>query len=242
MKKGIAISTYFCEKTYKNRLSVFKQSIDSLIKTDFDGNIFIIDDGSTINDHLQYIKDNYNKIIIVKKENNGGIARTKNTSIRVLLENNCDIGFVADDDIHYKNGWDLKYQIAITTTKIPHFCFFWHREEAFCDEREYNEFKILFTNVVSGCFFTITKKLINAVGYFKIFPYKYGHEHTNFTARCRSHKQIPFFCDIIDAQNYLCLINPQDIHSSLGEIDQEQMNKNESLIWVGLHKKESCIE
>ena len=106
IKVGIAISTFSESKTCAKRYEIIKRSLDSLEKviqqTTFNVYVVIVVDGSVPKRHYN-ILSKYNFIIYQKKQN-GGVARTKNTCIRLLLEQNTDIGFLADDDVLYKNN------------------------------------------------------------------------------------------------------------------------------------------
>ena len=81
----------------------FKESIISLLNTNFDGPIFLIDDCSNNEEHLNFVKDldKDKRITIYIKKERAGISKIKNTSIRLLLESDVDILFLADDDVYY---------------------------------------------------------------------------------------------------------------------------------------------
>ena len=241
MKTAIGISTYLTNETINDRLSIIKKSIDSLVNTNYNGDIYIIDDGSNIKEHLEYIKNiNDSRIYIIERKENGGIAKTKNTSIKLILENN-DIGFLADDDVLYKNGWDALYENAIRDTKFEHFTLYVE------DRKEIPIIKINNTNIlklphIDGCFLTISKNIINQIGYFKIFPYKFGHEHSNFTIRCKANNLIPHYMDVENSNKYLSLVPESLSNRSLKNIDKTQFNANEKLIWDNIYEKERRIE
>ena len=111
IKIGIAISTYTEEKTEAKRYEIIERSLQSLQEvvktTKVKTYVVIVVDGEVPEKHMNLLsKYNFN---IFKKSQNGGVARTKNTSIRLLLEENVDIGFLADDDVLYKEGCLEKY-------------------------------------------------------------------------------------------------------------------------------------
>jgi hypothetical protein len=242
MSFGISISTYFGKETKKERLEYFKQSIQSLYETSFDGKVFVVDDGSSWKEHIEYVNDlNDERFFIYKKEVNGGISKTKNTGIRLILENGFDKGVLVDDDVVFYEGWDKKYKDAMEKTGIPHFT-------VFCDKKrilktKFKNYEILRLPYVNGLFMTFTKKLIDCVGYFKVMPYKYGHEHSNFSLRCLHYGQIPFFCDIVDSKKYVLLIPESGKSPSIGNLkkeDKEHINKNAKFLHS--KNKEICIE
>ena len=128
LKVGIAISTFTEEKTDNKRYNIINKSLISLNKivkeTKLNVYVIIVVDGKVPKKH-QDILNKYNSIFnISTRPNNGGVARTKNTSIRLLLEQKIDIGFLADDDVLYKSECLEKYCNTILLGKIHHMCFF----------------------------------------------------------------------------------------------------------------------
>lgn len=233
----LTISTYFGNNTSIERLDIFKDSIASLIKTNFNGNIYIVDDGSTTDDHLSFVERlHIPNLTIVKKPLNSGIARTKNTCLR-LIHSHGGIGFLADDDLIYGENWSSEYEQAIIKTNIHHFCAF--IEGAQTDPIVINNVSLRSTPWVNGCFLTVTKQLIDHIGYFKVMEYGYGHEHSNFTLRCRHNKAIPSFLDI----NNKVISVHQKSHDikSMNNIDPEKMKQNEVVAMSDL-SKHNCRE
>ena len=109
VKIGIAISTFTENKTCDRRYEIIEKSLNSLNtylqSTNLNIYTVLVVDGDIPERH-DTILENINKlnknIHIYKREKNGGVARTKNTSIRLLLEQNVDVGFLMDDDVYYK--------------------------------------------------------------------------------------------------------------------------------------------
>ena len=97
---------YTEEKTNAKRYEIIDKSLQSLQEvlktTKINTYVVIIVDGKIPKRHNELLsKYNFN---IFRRPKNGGVARTKNTSIRLLLEQKVDIGFLADDDVLYKQG------------------------------------------------------------------------------------------------------------------------------------------
>ncbi len=241
MSVGISISTFFDDNTSKKRHIIFQESIQSLLNTDFDGKIFIVDDGSSIHNHLNFLSSFADeRLCITQKNTNGGISKCKNTGTRLILESGLDIGFLADDDVIYKNGWDKQYVTAIKGTQIPHFCCFVDAQKN-TQVIKINDTNIIKTPYVNGAFLSFTKNLIDNIGYFKIMPYKYGHEHSNFSRRCLYYKQIPFFCDVVDSNNYVNIHEDSTKEKSIACIDKLKFNMNNQIACTSFDKCH-CIE
>ena len=111
MKYALSIITYFTKEILdRGRLDLFKKSINSLIKSNFEGPVFLVDDGSSVTNHIDYVRGlNDSRINIVLKDTNGGLSKMFNTGIRLILDEGCDYGFLANDDIVYSKDWFTPY-------------------------------------------------------------------------------------------------------------------------------------
>lgn len=262
IKIGIAISTYSEEKTQIKRYNIIEKSLKSLENilknTKLNVYVIIIVDGNVPKIHNEILnKFNFS---IYRRPNNGGVARTKNSSIRLLLEQNIDIGFLADDDVEYKTGCIEKYAEAIQKSKLPHLGFCQVnpivRPKNLWKKHGYVKFNINGIELMKhsgrsvGCWLSFTPELIKKIGYFKVMPGKYGYEHVNFTYRCIHSKIIPHACDIVNPLNYIDHIGFEAVglnewnknHSISEEIRVKENKKNEKLWKIDLDKYINNIE
>jgi len=249
IKIGIAISTYSEEKTEEKRYKIINRSLQSLQEvlktTKINPYIIIVVDGKVPKRHINLLnKYNFN---VYKRPQNGGVAKTKNTSIRLLLEQKVDIGFLVDDDVLYKDGCLEKYCDVILKGKIHHIGFT-QMHPLVHPENQWTKMGYIKTNMNGqeimkhsgggvGCWLSFTPKLIKKIGYFKVMEGKYGYEHINFTHRCVYHKMIPHACDIVDPFSYMDHIGFEPVgynkftksHSISNErrINENEKNRNE---------------
>jgi hypothetical protein len=269
---GIAISTYTQECTDSSRFLIIERSLDSLqnyIKKNLNNNhsdlikyiyVVVVVDGKIPPKHQDILKKYEKTFDIYYRPVNGGVARTKNTSIRLLLEKQVDIGFLMDDDVEYKDNWLDKYVSTIKNGNIHHM--------SYCQMPELvhpkNEWKKMgyyqdSINDISimrhggggvGCLLTFTPELIDKIGYFKVMNGKYGYEHINFTHRAIYHGLIPFVSDIIDSYKYIDHIGFQPIgynkfkksHSIDDDYRKKENSKNYQDWQKNLHIIEKCFE
>ena len=269
---GIAISTYTQETTQKSRFEIIEKSLDSLHKymeqsqvnnseSKFDNiHIIIVVDGKIPIIHHNILKKYENIFEIYYRQTNGGVARTKNTSIRLLMEKKVDVGFLMDDDVEYKDNWLEEYTSVIKDGGIHHM--------SYCQMPEIvhprNEWKKMgyyqdSINNISimrhggggvGCLLTFTPELINKIGYFKVMKGKYGYEHINFTHRAIYHGLIPFVSDIMNSDKYIDHIgfkpvsyNKFDKSHSIDDTFRKNENSKNCQEWKkNLHIIEECIE
>jgi glycosyltransferase involved in cell wall biosynthesis len=242
MNTGLAISTYFCEKTPPERLGIFKKSIESLFATGYTDFICVVDDGSTNTDHLTWIESlNIDVKILVIRHRHGGIAKTKNVCIRTLLDAGVDVGFLADDDMLYKNSaWADRYAQAVLHTGIDHYSYF--LEDKPCEVFSRGGVSIRKTPSVNGCFMTFTKSLVDKIGYFKILPHDYGHEHSNFSIRAARLAGPDGFYDLEGSGDLLELVGESVTHKSIGSVDYDLFSENERSAILTEFKYEPFIE
>lgn len=203
-KIGLAISTYFGENTGSKRLNIFFTSIYSLITSGFDGKIVIVDDCSTTDYHLNHLPKISDAIQVIRRPVNNGLSRCKNTCIKSLLD--CDFMFLADDDLIYNGEWWRLYVEASTKSGISHFSHYTPQiDHQPARVVEVNGAAIKQHFQLNGTLLFMTKELIADLGGFAIMPYKFGHEHSNFTLRCLLSRKIPFFCDVAKSEEYVQL-------------------------------------
>ena len=262
MKIGIAISTYSNQNTNDNRYTLINQSLLSLKKnikhSEYQTYVVIVVDGNVPQKHIDILKK-YPFDIHIKKIN-GGVARVKNTSIRLLLEQNINIGFLADDDVLYKKDFLKPYVNSIIKGNILHMGYCQVPEKVHPRKEweslgyiktEYNGVEVMKHGGKSvGCWLSFTPELIKQIGYFKVMEGKYGYEHINFTLRCIEQKIIPYAIDIINPEEYISHIGflpfgPNKFlktHSLENDIRIKENNKNKSEYLKDLDKFFQCIE
>lgn len=262
MKIGIAISTYTEEKTDSSRYNIIERSLSSLENyvniTKLNLYIVVVIDGKIPSRHQELLKKyNFN---IYQKEKNGGVARTKNTSIRLLLEQTIDYGFLMDDDVEYKEGCFEKYVDTMIQTGSHHMSFC-QMPELVHPKSEWSKMGYIKTNYKGveimkhggggvGCLLSFTPELINKIGYFKVMNGKYGYEHINFTHRAIYSGLIPYVCDIMESDKYIDHIGFEPIgynkfkksHSISENYRKSENNKNREEWKTNFDKYEICDE
>jgi len=210
MNKSIAFSTYISKDNTSNRIDIFKQCIDSLYETNYNGTVIIVDDCSITDKHLNYASQ-YNPDI-VQKSKRGGIAKNKNTGIRKCIEYGSELIFLSDDDVLFINSdWCDYYEEAYKATNIQHMSYaLSNAAQKKSKIVEVNNYKIRQTPIVNGCFLMLTKKLVDKIGYFKCMSEPYGHEHSNFSMRYQRYCGGKFY-DIINSNDLISHKNTTNI-------------------------------
>lgn len=180
----------------------------SLKNSGYPGLVSIIDDGSTDPEHLACLEALAPVASVVLRPKRGGIARAKNTALRILQDSQVDLGFLAEDDIEFPPGWWDAYTEAHIATGIEHFSWAWDDDpsgEMEKVERLIRGFPVMDTSRVNGVFLTFTPTVLQVVGGFKILPALWGHEHTQWTRRIVHADLAPFFADLPYSDRYVGL-------------------------------------
>jgi hypothetical protein len=195
-----------------------RDALGSLRRTSFRGPVIIVDDGSSCTRHLQFLdrlerSGNYE---IIRRPVNGGISRAKNTCLRELAERDVEIGFLAEDDILFREGWDEAYIGAMRKSKIHHFS--WYVQNSDDPRIVCNGCLVVNTSGLLGLLLTMTREVLNRVGGFKVLPHRYGYEHIQWTYRNILAGLAPFPCDIVDSHK---VVERNGLPSALDPADVE---------------------
>jgi glycosyltransferase involved in cell wall biosynthesis len=235
MKTGLAIITYVPSEEPEGIRRRLPAALESLSSSGYAGRVSIIDDGSTDPAHLEFLASLPPAISVVRRQSRGGIARAKNTALRVLREAEVDLGFLAEDDIAFFPHWCDAYVEAHKATGIHHFSWAWDEDpsgEMRKEERLIRDFPVVDTSRVNGVFLTFTPTVLEVVGGFKILPALWGHEHTHWTRRIVTAGLAPFFADLAHSHRYLGL-NPNAHYSAIAAADRARFaDQNEPLAEV----------
>lgn len=207
-------------------------ALASLADSGYPGPVSIIDDGSTDSQHLAYLESLTPAISVIRRPKRGGIARAKNTALRVLQESRVELGFLAEDDIAFSPGWWNAYAEAHEATGIHHFSWAWDDDpsglmrKAECLIQGY---AVVHTSHVNGMFLTFTPTVLQLVGGFKILPAIWGHEHTHWTRRIVYAGLAPFYADVIDSGRYLG-VNPNAAYSAIPSADRSGYDRQNAAL------------
>lgn len=202
---GIAVTTYSSQTTSDERYQVIEdcfKHLNSQIPKEIP--IFVINDGSNESRLLLLLKKFKSRFHIINRSQNGGISRAKNTAIKAMYDFGCDLMFLMDDDLNVKRDFINFYQKAIEVTKIQHFNYMVRKlhTESWKDIH-INSISLHKSPQLNGCFMTLTREMVEVIGYFKILPHRYGHEHTEFTLRAIEAGFSRRFVDVKGSDEYL---------------------------------------
>lgn len=178
------------------------EAIASLERTSYRDPVFVVDDGSTCSDHLEYLSSLDNaRYTVVRRPVNGGISRAKNTCLRLLAQTGAEILFLAEDDILFHEGWQGAYGEAMRRSAIHHFS--WYEAAPGNLIMACNGFLVTMTAGLLGLLMTFTQEAVRRVGGFKVLPHRYGFEHINWTYRAIHAGLAPFGADIYRSSRYV---------------------------------------
>jgi glycosyltransferase involved in cell wall biosynthesis len=192
--------------------------------------VIIVDDGSIIKSHIDWVQSTFPMIQLVEKEKNGGIAKCKNTCLRMLKESNVDIYFLLDDDIEIIQSFEDKYINALKEDNV-----FILDGPSPNDSSTHSCKK---DNLYGPCI-CFTKNILLNCGYFKIPPQKWGHEHSWFTNRVMWCTNQSHYADISSSKYYMRVTN---VNSTLDDKEKNSQATENLSIMNNYHIYHSCIE
>ena len=180
--------------------------------------LVVADDGSsdgTLDWLLEELEIEKSKIVIIG--NDGlGIARQTNSILDYIDSKhlNPDAIFMCNDDIRFlKPGWDEAYHSAMLESGFDHLVYFNSEWKSPSHANDSPRFDGLFSHCSAreamGCFYTLTPRLIETIGFFdeKEFPVR-GHSHVDYTIRaCRSEaNDLQYLYDIRDSDRFIGMV------------------------------------
>jgi GT2 family glycosyltransferase len=205
MTVAISVSTYMSKETYKKRIDIFKDSMSSLLSCSFDGNIYVVDDCSFTEDHINWLEEKKdNRVKIIRHDTNKGISGVKNTGIKnCFSDETVEYCFLLDDDMIYiDKEWYFPYVEMSKNTGLQHFSYAADVRNSGRDVI-YKRNKLRSYKNLNGCMLFISREMVKNIGYFKIFPYKYGYEHCNYTYRHNRFYENNFTYDLCNSDKLL---------------------------------------
>lgn len=216
MRVALAILTYVPAYVPDARRRL-AEALTSLQSSGYRESLFVVDDGSTDPEHLSFLDRLPPDVSVIRRPRNGGISRAKNTCLRVLADHGFDVGFIAEDDIAFSPGWLNAYLRAHEATGIEHFSWAWDDDPSGRMAKEIIEvrgFAVAKTNLVNGVLLSLTPRILDIVGGFRVLPAPWGHEHTNWTKRIIKAGLAPCFVDVVNS-NRLISVNSHSHFSAV---------------------------
>lgn len=179
------------------------EAIASLEQTGYAGPVSIVDDGSTCCHHQEYLDflARSGRYRVIRRRSNGGISRAKNTCLRAIADLQAEVGFLAEDDILFSEGWDRAYLDAMQRSGIQHFS--WYTPDDGNCPVACNGALVVRTTGLLGLLLTFTREVLDRVGGFAVLPHRYGYEHIQWTARIVRAGLAPFAADIPDSSRFV---------------------------------------
>jgi GT2 family glycosyltransferase len=231
MKIGIGIITY-------NRPDALIKMLDGLLEhcgktLDY---IVISDDGSkseNVKSVVDYMDSMYveaerfneykhGKVTYIDNRKNVGVAGNSNRVIYHLFELGCDFMIIANDDLIIKGDAVKLYVDTHMSTNINLFCF---RKWSGSSSDYVTNFskELFFLYRVTGHWMSITRTIVDKVGYFDTNYGRFGEEHVDYVYRAMISGAANYPADLfrgsLDPKRSLDVLDIQDVKQSLGQSD-----------------------
>lgn len=234
----MAITTY-------NRLDYLKKCVESFLQTRnaaHSWGLIIADDNSDdgTKEYLEWLQKEHSAIII--QNNRMNIHHQVNSILKKLSEMNFDLCFRCDDDVEFlQDGWDDLYWQSIRRTGYDHLVFYDENWQPHSNLSQPYRSGNLTANCqpdrIQGAFYTLTKEVIDKVGYFDVQQFgASGLGHIDFSFRC-SRAGFNVLANPFDVEHSNEYIRLQTIHSYSSATSAKEKSESNSKDAITLKKQ-----
>ena len=165
---------------------------------------------------------------------NLGVAGNSNRALKWFMEETtADHLLLCNDDIEFVGNAAKAYRDAHDGTQIELFCFCDFTSTQYkCTPVIYRGFALKKLSRMTGMMMSITRKLVESIGYFDPQFGRFGEEHCDYTIRARyaGHQ------NIMGIQQYCVDINPsipvlkhQEVNSTISQAEKPELDRVASL-------------
>lgn len=120
-------------------------------------------------------------------DTNLGVTGNSNRALKWFMDGDWDHLLLCNDDLHVDGDFAKFYGQAHTDTGVGLFCFcdFTHHDSYKWTTYRWRGYGIKFMPRFTGIMMSITRDLVEKVGFFDAEFGKFGEEHCDYTIRCR---------------------------------------------------------
>lgn len=176
---------------------------------------------------------NYQNADVYIGDRNLGVTGNSNRILKIFMDGDWDHLCLCNDDLHVDGDFVKFYGQAHQDLGVEMFCFcdFTHHESYKWVTYPWRGYRLKFMPRFTGIMISITRKLVEKIGFFDAEFGKFGEEHCDYTIRARMAGGIQ--CDKQDA-NCLdlehTLLRHQDVPTSVTGAARQQADKEASMV------------
>jgi GT2 family glycosyltransferase len=159
----------------------------------------------------------YPNMRVFMGDQNLGVAGNSNRALKWFMDSDCDHLCLCNDDLFVNGDFVKLYGKAHSDLGVEMFCFCDFTAESYrWTTYPYRGYKVKLLPRFTGIMVSVTKKLIEKIGYFDAAFGQFGEEHCDFTIRARLGGGIK-----LDGQDMNCLdiehalLAHQDVETSV---------------------------
>lgn len=226
-KLGLGITTYSTTKTPIDRINIIRDSLttlrNSLVNSNLPIYVCIVVDGSYTPAH-KAVLDQFSHIFqTIYRPRNGGISRAKNTCLSMMMENNCDLFCLADDDMIYQNGWDKYIKFTMDTVQMNYVSWVPLTYKHHNVSVNGVTVRKIIGDAFFGCFIVMTRKTVETIGLMPVLTTRYGWEHIIHLVMARKNNLIDGNYALGDMTMFLRLNEKSMSIRSISEDERKEM-------------------
>lgn len=234
-----------------NRLDYLAELLNSFFKyrnEDYNWKLIIHNDKKD-DQETKLLLDGYKERYTYLESNRGGIHIAKNKLIKEAFSSDekCNLLFLAEDDIYFKDyDFEKIYLKAISNTPYKYFCFYdknWKNankgEFTTLDNLELKSHGTVFQS--QGAFTVMTEDVFNKIGFFDVPSFGFrgiGHLDYSYRACLAGFNNEDRFYDITNSDKFIGMQQDNYRHAlSLSEVIRHRANQSQKMSIVKSRKK-----
>lgn len=173
---------------------------------------------------------------------NLGVAGNSNRALRWFMESGCDHLCLCNDDLHVEGDFVKYYGKGHTDLGVGLFCFCDFAGETYrWTTYPWRGYKVKLLPRFTGIMMSITRPLVEKVGYFDAVFGKFGEEHCDYTIRCRLAGGVQ-----LEGQDMNCLdlehalLRHQEVETSVVGVARKRADEEANLIMQHCSAQYKC--
>jgi hypothetical protein len=167
------------------------------------------------------------KVIIFLSHENSGVAGNSNKAMKWFMEETkAEHLCLCNDDLELSGPFHKTYAVAHEKLNVGLFCFCDFEEEAYkWVTVKARGLQIKLLSRMTGIMMSMTRKMIERIGYYDAYNFTFGQEHCDYTNRARLAGFINLNGSMQSCLDVVCPeLKHQEIESSLTDAEKSKYN------------------
>jgi len=223
-RKLIAVTTcnLYDSQEIRNDIRVTLDSIAEHCSAD----VLVVDDGSPL-EYQEYVHDLCKRrgFRFIRNLENGGISRAKNICLDEFLRDvRYEYCFLLDDDVKVLSD-DFESTYTTTMESEGLGILSWN-DPAYTGTNPEVVGSLSVSNHTCGCCVVVSRECVQATGFYKVMPGKWGREHSEYYQRAAANFAKPgVYYDVPHSKELLALVSNASVFTHAQKLKSNEINR-----------------